>query len=119
VRACLRCLAKTWCVADSDYRGNIRVVVESRDPKTLTLEVGKSWFQLVPIVIHTGDLNRVDHVVVDDTARGTGGFGSTGNKGDTAPAVAASAVAAAASTTCDNVVMEVGEAAKPATQRLE
>jgi hypothetical protein len=97
------------------------VVVESRDPKTLTLEVGKSWFQLVPVIIHTGDLNRVDHVV-DDTARGSGGFGSTGNKGDTASAAAAvadSAPTAATSTTCDNVVMEVGEAAKPATDRLE
>ena len=49
--------------------------MESNDSKTIILEAGTAWFQLVPVKIHVGALERVK--VLDVTARGSGGFGST------------------------------------------
>jgi hypothetical protein len=62
--------------ADSDFRGTIKAVVESQDKKTLNLVEGQAWFQLVPVLIHQGDLERVD--AFDDSSTRTVGFGSTG-----------------------------------------
>ena len=52
--------------------------MESREPKILVLEKGTSWFQLLTVKAHLGELRQVDEVFVD-TERGLGGFGSTGN----------------------------------------
>lgn len=54
------------------------MAIWNNSSKTVTLEQGSSWIQLVVVKIHAGDLERVQ-VVEDDTARGQGGFGSTGN----------------------------------------
>jgi dUTP pyrophosphatase len=62
---------------DSDYRGEIGVLILNSEWDTAKIEAGKSYAQLIVVpfasfeVTETGDL--------DETERGTGGFGSTGN----------------------------------------
>jgi hypothetical protein len=75
----LRFLTCTFCLlADADYRGSIRVVLENGEARPITLAKGDSYFQLVVVQLHMGELERVDDIP-DDTKRGQGGFGSTGN----------------------------------------
>ena len=61
-------------VIDSDYRGNIKVILRNLSEDPYKIEVGDRIAQLVimPILL----CNFVD--TWNDTARGTGGFGSTG-----------------------------------------
>jgi dUTP pyrophosphatase len=63
---------------DSHYRGEIRVVAVNLDP-TSTIEIrrGDRIAQLVVQRVERCTLVEVDEL--DDTARGEGGFGSTGN----------------------------------------
>lgn len=61
-------------VIDSDYRGNIKVLLKNIGDEPYKIEVGNRVAQLVimPVLL-------VDFVDAwNDTARGTGGFGSTG-----------------------------------------
>jgi len=61
---------------DSDYRGEIRVIVRNLGDEDYII---CPLDRIAQVVIH--DYVRVDFEVVDtldDTARGTGGFGSTG-----------------------------------------
>lgn len=60
---------------DADYRGEVQVILWNAGPQPFTIERGDRIAQLViaPVVrvaLEEGDL--------DDTARGAGGFGSTG-----------------------------------------
>ncbi len=61
---------------DPDYRGELRIIMQNLGPESVTLERGARIAQLVfarfvePVVV------EVD--AVNETARGTGGFGSTG-----------------------------------------
>ena len=61
---------------DSDYRGELKVILINHGPEPFAIRIGDRVAQLVlaPVVraawAETGDL--------DDTARGEGGFGSTG-----------------------------------------
>jgi hypothetical protein len=55
--------------------------METRD--SITLSKDTSWFQFVPLLLHTGDLQEVDSISVDETARGSGAFGSTDKKART------------------------------------
>lgn len=63
-------------VIDSDYRGEIRVVLLNHGKETQTVQPGERIAQflitpvLTPVYEETDDLS--------DTQRGTGGFGSTG-----------------------------------------
>ena len=63
---------------DADYRGEIGVILINHGHEQVTLEKGERIGQLV--------LNKVEQInwesvlVLSDTTRGTGGFGSTGKK---------------------------------------
>lgn len=61
-------------VIDSDYRGNIKVILRNNSEDIYKIEVGDRIAQLVimPVLL----VKFVD--IWNDTERGTGGFGSTG-----------------------------------------
>ncbi len=63
---------------DADYRGEIGVILVNLSNKDFTVEDGERVAQLVIAKHERADWNEMD--VLSDTARGTGGFGSTGTK---------------------------------------
>lgn len=63
-------------VIDSDYRGEIRVVLLNHGKQTQVVEHGERVAQMVITPVLTPEYILVDEL--DDTDRGTGGFGSTG-----------------------------------------
>ena len=65
-------------VIDSDYRGEIKVGVINQINEPYTIEPGERIAQLVIMPVCPLDPVEVDNL--DDTARGEGGFGSTGTK---------------------------------------
>ena len=65
-------------VIDSDYRGEIMVALHNHGSEPRTLSDGERIAQIVFTPYHTAAFSVVDEL--DDTARGAGGFGSTGTK---------------------------------------
>ena len=65
-------------VIDSDYRGEIMVALHNHSPLPQTVAIGERIAQIVFAPFYAADFNLVDEL--DDTARGAGGFGSTGSK---------------------------------------
>lgn len=63
-------------VIDSDYRGEIRVVLLNHGKEVQRIEHGERIAQLVITPVLTPTYVEVDEL--DTTDRGTGGFGSTG-----------------------------------------
>ncbi|MGV8845506.1 dUTP diphosphatase [Tessaracoccus sp.] len=64
-------------VIDSGYRGEILVCLINHDPdEAITLEAGDRVAQLVVMPCITAEFERV--VTLDETDRGSGGYGSTG-----------------------------------------
>ena len=63
-------------VIDSDYRGEIRVVLFNHGKTPQTVESGERVAQFVITPVLTPGFEEVDELT--DTDRGTGGFGSTG-----------------------------------------
>ncbi len=63
-------------VVDSDYRGEIKVVLLNHSKQPQTLEPGERVAQFVITPVLTPMYEEVD--ALTDTSRGTGGFGSTG-----------------------------------------
>ena len=63
-------------VIDADYRGPVGVVMFNHADEDLQITMGDRVAQLVVEQISTDDLVVVDDL--DDTERGEGGFGSTG-----------------------------------------
>ncbi|MCU6453206.1 dUTP diphosphatase [Sphingomonas sp. A2-49] len=61
---------------DSDYRGEIRVILVNLGNTPFAVVRGERIAQLVPASVRRATLEIVD--TLDDTARGSGGFGSTG-----------------------------------------
>jgi dUTP pyrophosphatase len=61
---------------DSDYRGEIKVILINLGDAPFAIARGKRIAQLVPAPVQRASLALVDDL--DDTARGSGGFGSTG-----------------------------------------
>ena len=61
---------------DSDYRGEVKVILANLGDTPFPVARGDRIAQLVPAVVQRASLAEVDDL--DDTARGTGGFGSTG-----------------------------------------
>ena len=61
---------------DSDYRGEVKVILANLGADPFVVARGDRIAQLVPASVTTARLDEVDQL--DDTARGTGGFGSTG-----------------------------------------
>ena len=65
-------------VIDSDYRGEIKVGVINQINESYTIEPGERIAQLVVMPVCL--LDPVEVCDLDNTARGEGGFGSTGTK---------------------------------------
>lgn len=65
-------------VVDSDYRGEIMVALHNHSDSEKQIEPGERIAQLVITPYLKAEFNLVEEL--DDTARGDGGFGSTGSK---------------------------------------
>ncbi|MBQ8007014.1 MAG: dUTP diphosphatase [Lachnospiraceae bacterium] len=65
-------------VVDSDYRGEIMVSLHNHSGETQVVEPGERVAQMIITPYIRGLFNVVDEL--SDTARGTGGFGSTGRR---------------------------------------
>lgn len=63
-------------VIDSDYRGEVTVALYNHSTSPFTVHSGDRIAQLVIAPVHRLKIELVDNL--DDTIRGTGGFGSTG-----------------------------------------
>ena len=61
---------------DSDYRGEVKVILANLGAEPFAVRRGERIAQLVPAPVLRAELLDVD--TLDDTARGAGGFGSTG-----------------------------------------
>lgn len=63
---------------DSDYRGEVGVILINLSQETVELEAGERIAQMVIAPVAQAELVLVDDL--DQTQRGVGGFGSTGIK---------------------------------------
>ena len=63
---------------DEDYRGELQVILLNTGPESFTVERGARIAQAVLAPVMRAALLEVD--ALDDTERGSGGFGSTGTK---------------------------------------
>ena len=61
---------------DSDYRGEVKIALINHGPEPVTITHGMRIAQMVIASVTTATLTPADSL--DETARGTGGFGSTG-----------------------------------------
>jgi dUTP pyrophosphatase len=61
---------------DSDYRGEVKVILANLGAEPFEIARGDRIAQLVPAPVQRAVLDEID--TLDDTARGAGGFGSTG-----------------------------------------
>jgi dUTP pyrophosphatase len=73
VRNGITCLTGT---IDSDYRGELKVVLVNLGAEPFAIVRGERIAQLVPAPVLRAAFAEVD--ALDETARGSGGFGSTG-----------------------------------------
>lgn len=65
-------------VIDADYRGELMVFLHNHSDRPHTIEDGERVAQLVITPCFTAQFHIVDEL--DETQRGSGGFGSTGRK---------------------------------------
>ena len=65
-------------VIDSDYRGEVRVVLHNHGSVAQTIENGERIAQIAFVPYYAADFSVVDEL--STTLRGEGGFGSTGTK---------------------------------------
>lgn len=61
---------------DSDYRGEVKVILANLGSETFAIARGDRVAQLVPAPVQRAALELVE--ALDETLRGSGGFGSTG-----------------------------------------
>jgi dUTP pyrophosphatase len=61
---------------DSDYRGEVKVILANLGDEDFVISTGDRIAQIVVAPVTQGILVEVD--ALDDTERGAGGFGSTG-----------------------------------------
>jgi len=61
---------------DSDYRGEVKVILANLGQEPFEIVRGERIAQLVPAPVQRARFEEVEDL--DDTARGAGGFGSTG-----------------------------------------
>jgi dUTP pyrophosphatase len=64
---------------DSDYRGELKVIVINHGNKAFRIRRGERIAQLVPAAVTRADFDEVEELC--ETERGAGGFGSTGGHG--------------------------------------
>jgi dUTP pyrophosphatase len=65
-------------VVDSGYRGEVKVVMVNLGKETRVFEQGQKIAQMLIQPVHTVEIVDVGEGDLDETARGEGGFGSTG-----------------------------------------
>ena len=65
-------------VVDSDYRGEVKVILSNHSVEDFPVQAGDRIAQLILERIETPQVKKV--AALDDTDHGTGGFGSTGTK---------------------------------------
>ena len=65
-------------VIDADYRGEVIVALHNHSKSAIVVDHGDRIAQLVITPFLTAQFEEADEL--EDTARGTGGFGSTGTK---------------------------------------
>ena len=70
------CMANGVGVVDSDYRGELKVPMINLGTEAYTIQPGERVAQLCIAPVYTAAFARAD--ALGDTARGQGGFGSTG-----------------------------------------
>jgi dUTP pyrophosphatase len=70
-------LANTCGVIDSDYRGEWKAALKTKTGNEIPWKAGDRLLQFLVVPIAQVTLKQVG--ALDTTARGTGGFGSTGN----------------------------------------
>ena len=63
---------------DADYRGEIKVILINLSKETFVVENGARIAQMVVCPVIKAKLKEVESL--DNTSRGSGGFGSTGMK---------------------------------------
>ena len=61
---------------DSDYRGEVKVILANLGSEPFEIVRGERLAQLVPAPVQRASFEEVEDL--DETARGAGGFGSTG-----------------------------------------
>ena len=61
---------------DADYRGEVKVILANLGSEPFEIVRGERIAQLVPAPVQRAHFAEVEEL--DDTARGSGGFGSTG-----------------------------------------
>jgi dUTP pyrophosphatase len=61
---------------DSDYRGEVKVILANLGTEPFQIRRGERIAQLVPAPVPKAEFREVDSL--DETQRGSGGFGSTG-----------------------------------------
>jgi dUTP pyrophosphatase len=61
---------------DSDYRGEVKVILANLGTEPFDIVHGERIAQLVPAPVQRANMDEVADL--DDTVRGSGGFGSTG-----------------------------------------
>lgn len=64
---------------DCDYRGEVKVILINLGQESFAIERGTRIAQMVIAPVTQAELHEVE--ALDATARGAGGFGSTGTKG--------------------------------------
>ena len=65
-------------VIDSGYRGSVQLLVENRREEPVQVRCGQRLAQLLILPVPRVALRRIDAAEIESTARGEGGFGSTG-----------------------------------------
>ena len=71
-------LANGTGVIDSDYRGEVMVKMHNDGSSAVLITAGERIAQAMIVPVSQVELTVVDEL--SDTARGSGGFGSTGTK---------------------------------------
>ena len=61
---------------DSDYRGEVKILLINHGTEPFAIRRGERIAQLVPAAVTLAEFDEVENL--DETTRGTGGFGSTG-----------------------------------------
>jgi len=69
-------LPNTPGTIDSDYRGELKVILLNLGTETFEIKRGDRIAQLIVAPVQAGRMIEVDDL--DETVRGAGGFGSTG-----------------------------------------
>lgn len=70
------------CVVDEDYQGEVHIDMHNISDKDVVIESGEKivQFLLIPIVYGEVTETPIENLYTSESARGEGGFGSTGTK---------------------------------------